>query len=821
MTRDRRAAVIASNACNGIDFVEIANAGQTQLVVHFLNAVEVALAGTPTITGGERIATVPVLPVDGNNWGWDEEHLTLALQVDAPGDFSTYTLAVPSPDLDEFFDHVGFSFKANCPSDLDCEAAAVVCPPVTADVPPINYLAKDFQSFRQALLDFSVLRYPQWQERSEGDFGIMFLEALSALADDLSYTQDRIAAEAMISTATQRRSIVRHARLVDYQPSPTTSSTVFLQFELVQPSPDGPLAQIPFGVQVSARAPDGTLVPFETGTGLRARLLDNTGRALAVSPGVVANYLWNAGNVIPYWFDDSCRCLQTGATQMYVLGHGFNFQPQQQLLVETQAETSADPPIRQIVTLLAAGDPSGPWASEEYDPLFFCSPPSPLGTPITRIAWQPSDKLVSARDLTRTTLAGNIVLATQGATIANEQFFTTVAPPGSATPTTIVRTGGRPTNPDGTPGTPPSLQLYTLANAPLAYVPQLASDGSTPLEPEIVMSEAEDPIAWSSVPSLLQAQPSDTSFTLDSVRYSKIAQNSDGTQQYDYDGDTGDTIRFGDSIFGLNPDDGTFFTVTYRTSAGAAGNVAADAVTIIRETDASAYNLESATNPLPATGGVDSQPLESVQRLAPQWFRNQLLRAVLPPDYVAAAEQLQWVENAGTTFRWTGSWLTVFTTPQAVGSETISIAQQTQLIDLLNRYRMAGYESYVPSPRYLSIDLLIELCAQPTVFTGDVEGDVVAALSPAGPPGGPPGFFAIGAFTFGQSLWRSSLEAAIQAVFGVAGVLRIRVRVRGQNVGFVAMHDAVNVAIDQIIRCDNDPSAPERGSISVVAMGGR
>ena len=32
------------------------------------------------------------------------------------------------------------------------------------------------------------------QERSEADFGVMFLEALSALADDLSYMQDRVGA---------------------------------------------------------------------------------------------------------------------------------------------------------------------------------------------------------------------------------------------------------------------------------------------------------------------------------------------------------------------------------------------------------------------------------------------------------------------------------------------------------------------------------------------------------------------------------------------------------------------------------------------------
>ena len=105
----------------------------------------------------------------------------LTLRVAAPGDFSTYQLTpVAARLLDPFFDHAAFSFKALCPSDLDCEAPPAPCPPPAGDAPPIDYLAKDFLGFRQALLDFSALRYPQWQERSEADFGVMFLEALSA-----------------------------------------------------------------------------------------------------------------------------------------------------------------------------------------------------------------------------------------------------------------------------------------------------------------------------------------------------------------------------------------------------------------------------------------------------------------------------------------------------------------------------------------------------------------------------------------------------------------------------------------------------------------
>ncbi len=85
---------------------------------------------------------------------------------------------------------------------------------------PVDYLAKDFTSFLVALSNFSAARYPAWTERSEADFGVMLMEALSALADELSYLQDRAAAEATIGTATQRLSLGRAGRPVEYEPMP-------------------------------------------------------------------------------------------------------------------------------------------------------------------------------------------------------------------------------------------------------------------------------------------------------------------------------------------------------------------------------------------------------------------------------------------------------------------------------------------------------------------------------------------------------------------------------------------------------------------------
>src|SRR5262249_32822032 len=158
--RDRLKDLLALGTLNGIDFVEILDATETNLKVHFLTGLSIQSSVTSvSITGGETIPTVDVLP---GAWVLENGKWTLALSVAARGGFSTHALTIKSPVMEEYFDRVPFSFKALCPSDIDCEQPAEPCPTDDVDVPPIDYLAKDFQSFRRALSDFSALRYPAW-----------------------------------------------------------------------------------------------------------------------------------------------------------------------------------------------------------------------------------------------------------------------------------------------------------------------------------------------------------------------------------------------------------------------------------------------------------------------------------------------------------------------------------------------------------------------------------------------------------------------------------------------------------------------------------
>src|SRR6185369_4828268 len=82
----------------------------------------------------------------------------------------------------------------------------------------IDYLARDYNSFRQALIDLIPAKLPEWTDRSEADFGIVLIELFAYMADILSYYQDRVANEAFLNTEQERRSVPERDRRQQRQP---------------------------------------------------------------------------------------------------------------------------------------------------------------------------------------------------------------------------------------------------------------------------------------------------------------------------------------------------------------------------------------------------------------------------------------------------------------------------------------------------------------------------------------------------------------------------------------------------------------------------
>ncbi len=238
------------NGLNGIDFLEVVDheaptklMRQRLLHIHFVNDLSGGLLTKTNvrIEGGERITHLIVTQVTPG-----PEANVLTVEVNQPGDFSIYTLRLvqdaqhpqPPPGYDPVLSVVEFSFKVECPSDFDCKNNRV-CPPPPRNEPEINYLAKDYASFRRLMLDRISVLSPQWTERHAADLGITLVELLAFVGDNLSYQQDAIATEAYLGTARRRVSIRRHARLVDYLMHDGCNARAWVQIQVAADT--GPL----------------------------------------------------------------------------------------------------------------------------------------------------------------------------------------------------------------------------------------------------------------------------------------------------------------------------------------------------------------------------------------------------------------------------------------------------------------------------------------------------------------------------------------------------------------------------------------------------
>lgn len=101
---------------------------------------------------------------------------------------------------------------------------------------PFDYTARDFDSIKRFFIDWIRERYPdEFTDFTESQLGIMIAELWAGIGEILSYNLDRAANELFITTARQRRSLVRHAALVGYKPSAATSAScdLFLQTDIL------------------------------------------------------------------------------------------------------------------------------------------------------------------------------------------------------------------------------------------------------------------------------------------------------------------------------------------------------------------------------------------------------------------------------------------------------------------------------------------------------------------------------------------------------------------------------------------------------------
>jgi hypothetical protein len=805
---DQARRALVTSQVNGIDYLEVSQ-DQRTLRIFFLKPLLAGAYGLPAnpsrvaVQGGVRIRNIQVVEVR------QADESVLEVDVSTPGDFSTYTLSIDSASLDPAYSQVDFSFKAGCPNRFDCKPRQV-CPKALVEEPVIDYMARDYASFRRALLDFLSTRKPDWKERHEADIGIAILEALAYVGDHLSYNLDAVANEPYLDTARQRISVRRHARLVDYRMHDGASARTWVHFRMEPGAPVGLPAEaevltrldrqlgaafppfpavLPAGVADLAR--DAATAVFQT---MHAVQLDSSLNEMAVHT----------------WGNRQC-CLPPGARSVELVGDRTAVLKEGTFLlfeevkgVATGLPADADRTHRQVVRLVKV--------ELTKDPL--------LNVALTRVAWADADALRFPLCLSAllgdgtfvpdvSVARGNLALADHGRRRSQWHPYQPRDPHEQG-----VALGAR-------------AYRFELDEGPLSF--RIAFDPSAPA----VLLEATDPAAarpqvvktsvyvpprippqppegtWNVTPDLLASGPFAQEFAVET--------NNRGQAQ----------LRFGDNVYGQALPDGAFVYVDYRTGVGTEGLIGAEA--LAHTTATAVPGIAAIRNPLPAWGGIDPEPLERVKRLAPAAFHAEQFRAVTEDDYARAAEKHPQVAKAVARFRWTGSWLTVFVTIDPRGTQEVSASLKGSVKNWLTRYTLAGYDLEIVPPRYVPLDVDLDVCVKRDHFRADVEAALLEALSSGVLSDGTPGFFHPDRHTFGEPLYLSALYAAASAVEGVDSVNASRFRRQDEDdpdparpaTAFNLARGYVPIGSLEILRLSNDPNFPEHGRLRLNMMGGK
>jgi hypothetical protein len=101
----------------------------------------------------------------------------------------------------------------------------------------INYLGKDFGSFRQNLIDYARTYFPNtYSDFNESSPGMMFIEMASYIGDVLSFYLDTQLKESILTFATERKNVMALAQTLGYKPKVTTPAAVNLTVYQLVPS---------------------------------------------------------------------------------------------------------------------------------------------------------------------------------------------------------------------------------------------------------------------------------------------------------------------------------------------------------------------------------------------------------------------------------------------------------------------------------------------------------------------------------------------------------------------------------------------------------
>ncbi len=527
------------------------------------------------------------------------------------------------------------------------------------------------------MLDHLAQKLPGWTERSPADLVVTLVELLADAGDQASYYQDAVATEAYLGTARLRVSVRRHARLVGYRIEEGAGARAWVHLTA------DAAATLPAGTRLLTRVPGlgFHLSPDE----LEQALLSNpavfeTLEEVPVRPehNEMTLYTWGAEEF----------GLPRGATSATLEGRFLppaGLAPGDVLILEQVLDETTGLPadsgrgLRQAVRLTRIEESEDPIVSAGQPPV-----------ELTGIEWHPEDALQSPLILA-TRIGGTAV---SGMAVARGNVG--LAGHGRQVTETLTVTPGR---------FRPRLRVPGLTWR-MAWDPRAARDRSAASALE------QDP--RQALPVIELSGPGGTwNLRGDLLGSDRFAADF----VVEMEEDAAATLRFGDGTLGRPPAPGTVLTATYRVGNGAAGNVGRDSLVHLVSDVA---GVTAVRNPLPAAGGSDPEPLDTI-RLAAPGFIDALESESTLDDIVARVEADPEVDRAAASLRWTGSWYALELAVQRTGGLPVDADFVSRLSASLEDDRIAGWELAILPLSFVGLDIALTVLLDPDVSRGRAE----------------------------------------------------------------------------------------------------
>jgi hypothetical protein len=128
-----------------------------------------------------------------------------------------------------------------------------------ASIKTIDYSAWDYQGQKFLLSQIAERNYGEkYNNFVESDFGIVLMEFMAGLGDQLSYKLDMYLNEIFLSSCMLPKSVYRHAKNYGYEITPRTSAV--MDFSIALQSTYGGDIFIPAGHEITTNGVDGSVI---------------------------------------------------------------------------------------------------------------------------------------------------------------------------------------------------------------------------------------------------------------------------------------------------------------------------------------------------------------------------------------------------------------------------------------------------------------------------------------------------------------------------------------------------------------------------------